>query len=102
MRKRGRIAYRLSRRADNDFEQVYFEGLDRFGKAQADAYVRDLTGVFELIGDNPRMARFRYEIEPPVRVHPHRSHLIVYEEDSAFVVILRIRHARENWAEAPV
>jgi toxin ParE1/3/4 len=96
------MGYRLSRRAEADLEALYREGFDLFGEARADAYVQSLAQVFELLGANSKMARLRYEIKPPVRAHPHRSHIIVYEEVGDLVVILRIRHARENWIDRPV
>jgi toxin ParE1/3/4 len=96
------VPYRLSPQAEGDLERLYREGFDRFGEKQADYYALDLIKVFELLGENPRMARLRYEIDPPVRIHPHGSHMIVYEEVDDQVVILRIRHARENWAERPL
>ena len=37
------------------------------------------------------------EITPPVRVHPCGSHMIVYEINKLGVLILRVRHHRENW-----
>nr|WP_295469886.1 type II toxin-antitoxin system RelE/ParE family toxin [Mesorhizobium sp.] len=96
------MPYELSRQATNDLEKVYLDGLDRFGESQADDYIRDLRNVLDLIATNPRMARIRTEIDPPVRIHPHRSHMIVYRDQIVGVLILRIRHARENWAERPI
>jgi len=92
---------KLSPAAEGDLEQIYLEGFHNFGERQANTYIARLVRVFELIGENPRMARLRYEVEPPVRVHPHGSHLIIYEEVGDAVVILRIRHARENWTDRP-
>jgi toxin ParE1/3/4 len=45
----------------------------------------------------PRAARLRDEVDPPVRAYPYRSHLIVYDIDGDAIVILRIRHGREDW-----
>jgi toxin ParE1/3/4 len=51
-----------------------------------------------LIGDNPRMARERREIIPPVRIQPFKAHLVVYLiEDDGEVLVLRVRHARGDW-----
>lgn len=101
-RKHEPMPHRLSPKAEEDLERIYLEGYYNFGERQANDYIRDLVRIFELIGANPRMARLRYEVVPPARVHPHRSHLIIYEEIDDLVVILRIRHARENWTEKPV
>jgi hypothetical protein len=54
--------------------------------------------VFEMLGENPKFARTRAEISPPVRIHPSGSHLIVFiERDEGGVLIIRVRHYRENW-----
>jgi toxin ParE1/3/4 len=48
------------------------------------------------------MARERLEITPPVRIHPFRSHLIVYiVDDNNDVFIVRIRHEHEDWQSSP-
>lgn len=97
------MPYRLSRKAVDDLVHIYLEGVRLFGPKRADAYHDGLAAVFELIGRQPWLARERMEISPPVRIHPFRSHLIVYEVDaSGAAVILRVRHARENWIEDPV
>jgi toxin ParE1/3/4 len=69
-----------------------------FGPAQAERYHRELGKVFDLIGRNPMIARERREIAPPVRVHPHKAHLIVYVvADDGAALIVRVRHGREDW-----
>jgi len=61
-------------------------------------YYRKIEGMLELLSENPHMARERLEITPPVRIHPFRSHLIVYiVDDNNDVFIVRIRHEHEDW-----
>lgn len=70
-----------------------------FGTLQARRYHDDLFAVLELIAANPRMAREREEISPPVRIHPFKAHLIVYRvEESETIFVIRIRHGHEDWA----
>jgi len=39
----------------------------------------------------------------PVRCHPHGAHMIIYSDHlEDVVVILRVRHAREDWEDTPV
>lgn len=95
------MPYRLSSKAQDDLVAIYIEGAREFGIAQADAYHSALEGVFTLLGDYPEMARLREEIAPPVRIHPFKSHIVVYEVEGGEVTILRVRHARENWISAP-
>ncbi len=92
------MGYRLSDAAAADLVSIYLDGIDRFGARQADAYHDQLSVVFELIATQPHMARERAEITPPVRIHPHGAHLIVYLiEGGGGILVLRVRHARENW-----
>jgi len=54
--------------------------------------------AFEFLADYPRAARVREEIGSAVRAYPYKSHLIIYEVGTGDgVVILRVRHSREDW-----
>jgi len=65
-------------------------------------YYRKIEGMLELLSENPHMARERLEITPPVRIHPFRSHLIVYiVDDNNDIFIVRIRHEHEDWQSNP-
>lgn len=94
--------FRLTRAAADDLVQIYLEGLAMFGAAQADRYHDGLGAAFAFLADYPLAARLRDEISPPVRVHRYQSHLILYDiaEDDA-VLILRVRHGREDWLQEP-
>jgi toxin ParE1/3/4 len=63
--------------------------------------MRGLFREFERLVVLPEIARERTEYDPPVRIHPHRSHIIVYQVVDDQVLILRIRHGREDWASEP-
>lgn len=92
--------YRLTREAEEDIIAIAESGLRLFGEAQARRYHSDLFRVFALIAGFPRIARERAEISPPVRIHPHKAHLVVYLVDDADeVLIVRVRHGHENWTE---
>ena len=69
-----------------------------FGPQQADRYHEGLTATFGFLAQYPRAARLREEVDPAVRAHPYKVHLIVYELDADDVVtILRVRHGHEDW-----
>ena len=81
---------------------MFLEGAEAFGVTQAEAYFAKVENTIELIGENPGIARERFEIDPPVRIHPIGKHIIVYqEEEGGGVLIIRIRHSREDWQSAP-
>jgi toxin ParE1/3/4 len=94
------MGFRLTREAEEDIIGIAEQGVHLFGPAQAKRYHDELFTVFDLIAANPRMARERLEITPPVRVHPFKAHLVIYaiEEDGG-ILIIRVRHGHENSAD---
>lgn len=93
----------LSDDADRDLEDIYRQGAAMFGLAQADHYIDGLLDTLDLIAGFPGVARLRDEITPPVRAYPHVSHMILYDIDErGDVLVVRIRHAHENWTESPI
>lgn len=44
----------------------------------------------------PQAARERIELRPPVRILRYKAHLVIYEVRDQ-VVVLRVRHGREDW-----
>lgn len=90
--------FRLTCAAVDDLTAIFLEGIEQFGLPQADAYHKGLSAIFALLADYPHAARLREEISPPVRVHPYKAHLVIYEvDDDDEVIILRVRHGREDW-----
>ena len=61
-------------------------------------YRDHLLRAFEFLAQFPRAARLRTELRPPVRIHFCRSHIIVYRENDAGILILRVRRGREDWS----
>lgn len=96
------MTYRLTRKAEEDLVSIYVEGVRSFGVSQAERYHGELERVFEMLAENPLLARERSELSPPVRIHPHGAHVIVYlPEGGGGVLIVRVRHAHEDWARGP-
>ncbi|MDF1778779.1 MAG: type II toxin-antitoxin system RelE/ParE family toxin [Rhizobiaceae bacterium] len=94
------MGYQLSREAEEDIISIAEAGLRLFGRAQAQKYHDELFDLFDLIAANPHMARQREELAPPVRIHPFKAHLIIYiTKEGGEVLIIRIRHGHEDWAQ---
>lgn len=91
------MAYRLSRKADEDVVGIYVEGARAFGAEQAETYHVGLTETLAFLAEYPKAARERTETQPPVRVHPYRSHIVVYVIEGNDILVLRVRHGREDW-----
>jgi toxin ParE1/3/4 len=95
------VGFRLSKAARQDLIEIHLHGEDAFGEPQADRYLVDLYATFAFLAENPRAARTRAEYDPPVRVYPHRPHIVVYQEDQHGILIIRVRHGREDWYASP-
>lgn len=91
-------SYTLSGAAERDLEHIATYTVETFGVEQALAYCDGLIRSLEFLAENPKSARLRDELKPPVRAHRFQSHLIFYDllpDGSLF--ILRVRHGREDW-----
>ena len=95
------MSYRISRKAEDDIVQLYLTGVRLFGTAQAERYYDGLERAFKFVAAHPLAVRERTEIDPPIRIHPYGAHLVVYMADYEGVLILRIRHGREDWINDP-
>lgn len=91
------MTYRLSRQADADIVRLYLHGVASFGLLQAERYQADLQRCLDNLASQPLIARERTEFRPPVRVHFHQAHVIVYVLDGSGILILRILHGRQDW-----
>ncbi|AAK24946.1 conserved hypothetical protein [Caulobacter vibrioides CB15] len=91
------MSYRLSRKAEQDLIDIYVAGVGLFGVAQAERYQDTLEAAFGAIAAFPHIGRERPELRPPVRVHPCKSHIILYVLDERGALIVRVRHAGEDW-----
>lgn len=89
--------YRLAPRAIADLDDIWRFTAETWSIAQADRYVDDLVRVFETIAVMPSLARERSEFNPPVRIHTHEKHLVVYTAQDDHVAILRLLGGRQDW-----
>ncbi len=92
------MPFNLSVEAEEDIVAIAEQGVRVFGSLVARQYHDELFAVLELIASNPRMARERHEIIPPVRIHPFKAHIVVYRiRDDGSIFVIRIRHGHEDW-----
>ncbi|PDS79486.1 type II toxin-antitoxin system RelE/ParE family toxin [Rhizobium sp. L43] len=94
------MGFHLTEEAEEDMIGIAEAGIRLFGPAQARRYHDELYAIFDLIAANPRMARERPEISPPMRIHPFKAHLVVYTiEENGDVLVVRLRHGHEDWLD---
>ncbi|NQE63176.1 type II toxin-antitoxin system RelE/ParE family toxin [Caulobacter sp. RHG1] len=95
------MTYRLSRKAEDDVIQIYVDGVARFGVDQAERYHDGLARALDLLSAFPLAAPQRTELRGAPRIHPYKSHIIIYRLDGAGIFVLRVRHALEDWVRHP-
>jgi len=86
-------SYRLKKLAEIDFEKIWLYTAKKWSVVQAIKYTTELERVFWVLADNPLMCRERFEFKPPVRIHHHGSHLIIYKMTvEQHISIVRVLH----------
>lgn len=91
------MSYSLTSKAGEDIVGIFIAGANQFGIDQAEEYHTSVYKVFELLSKNTELGQQRFVINPPVRIYPYRSHLIVYIVNNSQILIIRVRHQREDW-----
>ena len=84
---------RFTAQAEADIIDSYLYGFETFGHDQAERYEEGLRGAFEIIARNPRIAAERSEFSPPVRIHHHAKHYIIYMIEDDHILIVRVLRA---------
>ncbi len=83
--------------AQKEMDLIFRYGLNHFGEAQARACSAELFDLFDLILENPRMARVRPEYRRQVRMFVFESHMVFYRILRNKVRVLRVLHGKQTW-----
>lgn len=95
------MGFRLSLAAEEDIIGIAEQGIRLFGPIQARRYQDELFAILDMIAAYPRIARERMELSPPMRIYPFKAHPVIYRvEANSDVLVVRVRHAHEDWGEA--
>ncbi len=86
--------FELSNEAENDLFEIYQYGFLNYGERQAELYQQALKAKCQFLNCNPKLYRERDEFTPPVRIHPHKKHLIIYTIEADHILIVRFCHKR--------
>lgn len=92
------LSVKLAPQAEHDLEAIWSFTATTWSVAQAEIYIGDLSNTFDLIAHNPLIARERSEFTPPIRMHRHQSHLIIYRVIDDHLQIIRVVHMKQNWS----
>jgi len=86
------IRYVFSKETENDLIEIYRYGFLNHSERQAERYQKSLKEKCQFLADNPRLYREREEFSPPVRIHHHKKHLIIYIIEADHILIIRVLH----------
>jgi toxin ParE1/3/4 len=89
--------YELTPKALADLDDVWRYSADIWSVDQADRYIDEIAQAFETLVRMPGLARERSEFQPPVRIHVHGQHLIIYLWDTDLVKVIRVLGGKQNW-----
>ena len=89
-------AYKLYPAAEIDLENTWQYSVDNWGVDRALQYLDDLDKTFGLLAESPFISREQTEFIPPVHIHPHSHHLIVYLRTKNGIAIVRVLHESMN------
>ncbi|MCB1469968.1 MAG: type II toxin-antitoxin system RelE/ParE family toxin [Rhizobiaceae bacterium] len=91
--------YRLTPAAQTDLDDIWTYTVAQWSADQAESYLRGLAQTLDLLVGEPKLARERNEIAPPVRLHPYRSHSVIYRIEGRFIDVIRIVHSHQHWQD---
>ena len=85
-------SFRLLPQAESDLESIWLYSANNWGVDQAHSYLDGLVDIFQLLSDNPLMCREQSEFTPPVYIHHHAHHLIIFILSDIGIDIVRVLH----------
>ena len=88
---------RFTPAARRDLDSIWDYTARIWSVSQAEAYLRGLFDVVDMVCQYPEMTREHIEFRPPVRLYRFRSHLVIYRVEDETILVVRIVHCRQNW-----
>jgi len=77
---------------DQDLVEIWLYTYNEWGEQQADIYLDELDTAIQLLAEQPLICRERIELKPPIRIHHHGRHLIVYLAQADGIRLVRVLH----------
>ncbi len=87
----------FSHRAKLDLDHIWDFTCQRWSRTQANDYLQGIRAVLDTLAAQPELGPLRKELTPSLRAFPHKSHLILYEDQEGGIYVFRIVHSRSDW-----
>lgn len=84
------MSFKVSKKARSDLKAIGRHTQKIWGVEQRRKYLNGINEKFGFLADNPLICRLRTEFSPPIRIHHHEKHLIVYVVEDTDIYIIRV------------
>jgi toxin ParE1/3/4 len=84
------VQVQITELATEDLIDIWLYGNETWGDRNADDYLNELDKAVKSLIINPHRYPENPDATPTFRLMPFRSHLIIYEVNEKFIVILRV------------
>lgn len=89
--------YILSQKTQEDIDDIFEFGVDKFGEDQALEYLIGLRTQFLFLLKNPHIGKKRDEIKEGLSSFPYVSHIIFYRVLKNHIRIVRVLHGSRDY-----
>ncbi len=88
--------YKLSKKAADDFGDIYEYTFLNFGEEQADNYTEEMELCLQTVSEAPFIGRDCFDLRPGIHRHDHQKHAIFYRVRDFDIFVIRILHQQMN------
>jgi plasmid stabilization system protein ParE len=82
----------LTNLAKEDLIDIWLYGQKNWGAVNANQYLDSIDAFLKTLINLPEKFALRRDFQPPVRIAPFKSHLVVYLESTRHIQIVRVLH----------
>ncbi|MBH5326240.1 type II toxin-antitoxin system RelE/ParE family toxin [Salmonella enterica] len=80
---------KLTPKASQDLEDIWYYGYHHFGEEQADRYINQLSGIFQVMSDH-NIGTPRPELGEYIFALPVERHMLYFLQTDTEIIIIRI------------
>ncbi|EKZ2353189.1 type II toxin-antitoxin system RelE/ParE family toxin [Salmonella enterica] len=80
---------KLTPKASQDLEDIWYYGYHHFGEGQADKYINQISDIFQVMSDH-NIGTLRPELGEYIFALPVERHMIYFLQTDTEIVIIRI------------
>jgi len=91
--------YQLSKSTELDLDDLYAEGILKYGLLKADNYYDGLIGGFGLLANNPNIGTNANKLSPNLQKFPYGRHVVFFTNLDKGILIVRVLGKEMNFEQ---